>query len=105
MNNKRFGNDDNLNKIYKLVNETRFRNYIYDYGSEYCDYIDEYEVAIDDRNDRILELEQALDEIEKYITTYIKIEDKNENVKVEFNELLKIIQKTKGDVKNENNNV
>lgn len=50
-------------------------------------------------------LEQALDEIEKYMTNYIKVEDKNENVKVEFNELLKIIQETKGDIKNENNNI
>ena len=48
-----------------------------------------------------LELEQALDEIEKYMTNYIKVEDKNENVKIEFNELLKIMQKAKGDVKNE----
>lgn len=47
-------------------------------------------------------LEQALDEIEKYMTVYIKVEDRNENVKIEFNELLKIIQKAKGDVKNEN---
>ena len=46
-----------------------------------------------------LELEQALDEIEKYMTNYIKVEDKNENVKIEFNELLKIIQKAKGDDK------
>lgn len=45
----------------------------------------------------IKNLEQALDEIEKYMTNYIKVEDKNENVKVEFDELLKIIQKTKGD--------
>ena len=49
-----------------------------------------------------LELEQALDEIEKYMTSYIKVEDRNENVKIEFNELLKIIQKVKGDVKNGN---
>ena len=41
-------------------------------------------------------LEQALDEIEKYMTNYIKVEDGNENVKIEFNELLKIIQKAKG---------
>ena len=54
---------------------------------------------------KIYILEQALDEIEKYVTTYIKVEDGNENVKIEFNELLKIIQKAKGDVKNENNNV
>lgn len=47
-------------------------------------------------------LEQALDEIEKYMNNYIKVEDRNENVKIEFNELLKIIQKAKGDVKNEN---
>ena len=35
------------------------------------------------------------------MTNYIKVEDRNENVKIEFNELLKIIQKSKGDVKNE----
>lgn len=50
----------------------------------------------------IRKLEQALDEIEKYMTNYIKVEDRNENVKIEFNELLKIMQKAKGDVKNEN---
>lgn len=50
-------------------------------------------------------LDQALDEIEKYMINYIKVEDKNENVKVEFNELLKIIQKAKGDVKSESNNI
>ena len=44
-------------------------------------------------------LEQALDEIEKYMTNYIKVEDRNENVKIEFNELLKIIKKAKGDSK------
>lgn len=47
----------------------------------------------------IRKLEQALDEIEKYMTNYIKVEDRNENVKIEFNELLKIIQKAKGDYK------
>lgn len=53
----------------------------------------------------IRKLEQTLDEIEKYMINYIKVEDKNENVKVEFNELLKIIQKAKGEVKNENNDL
>lgn len=50
----------------------------------------------------IKKLEQTLDEIEKYMTNYIEVEDKNENVKAEFNDLLEIIQKAKGDVKNEN---
>lgn len=48
-----------------------------------------------------LELEQALDEIEKYIE-----EHKHLNWYVEScykNDLLEIIQKTKGNVKNENN--
>ena len=61
--------------------------------------------TIGELNDYVKKLEQVLDEIEKYMTTYIKVEDGNENVKIEFNELLKIIQKAKGDVKNENNNV
>lgn len=56
-------------------------------------------VTIGDLNDYVKGLEQALDEIEKYMTNYIKVEDRNENVKIEFNELLKIIQKVKGDVK------
>lgn len=47
--------------------------------------------------DKMQELEQALDEIEKYMTNYIKVEDKNENVKVEFNELLTIIQRARGE--------
>ena len=55
--------------------------------------------TIGELNDYVKNLEQALDEIEKYMTNYIKVEDRNENVKIEFNELLKIIQKAKGDVK------
>ena len=47
-----------------------------------------------------LELEQALDEIEKYMTNYIKVEDKNENVKIEFNELLQILDKAKERINN-----
>lgn len=78
---KRFKNDDKLNKIYRLINETRFRNYIYDYGSEYCDYIDEYECAIDDRNDRIVDLEQqikkqkeVIDKAIEYVNNHINQE-------------------------------
>ncbi len=101
MNNKRFENDEKLNYIYEVLNKAKFRNYIYSYDEKvnYCDYIDEYEIAIDDRNDKITKLEQTLDEIEKYMTDYIKVEDRNENVKIEFNELLKIMQKATGDYK------
>ena len=42
-----------------------------------------------------LELEQALDEIEKYMTNYIKVEDRNENVKIKFNELIDEINNLK----------
>lgn len=56
-------------------------------------------VTIGELNDYVKGLEQALDEVERYITNYIEVEDKNENVKAEFNELLKIIQKAKGDGK------
>ena len=99
MNNKRFGNDERLNYIYNVLNEGKFRNYIYDYDERdnYCNYIDEYECAIDNRDDKIAELEQTLNKIEKYMTNYIKVEDDNENVKVEFNELLKIIQRARGE--------
>lgn len=58
--------------------------------------------------------EQALDEIEKYIeehkVKHYKLIDRPDGIDIillenEIDDLLKIIQKAKGDVKNENNNI
>lgn len=102
MNNKRFENDEKLNYIYEILNKAKFRNYIYAYDEKvnYCDYIDEYEIAIDDRNDKITKLEQALDDIEK-ICNSIPREDSICGIE-KIHDIEVIIQKTKGDVKNEN---
>ena len=88
----------------------RLKDYLDSYSSQY-NFKDENDIEHDLNSDieemlkQNKNLEQALDEIEKYMTTYIKVEDRNENLKIEFNWLLKIIQKAKGDVKNENNNL
>lgn len=78
------------------------RNALEECTQEYIKTKKLYEMALEDNvkaSKRKMILEQALDEIKKYMTNYIKVEDKNENVKVEFNELLKIMKKAKGDVK------
>ena len=93
----------NLKEYKKYVNETNnsIENLLKDNAEELNFYqllVNTFNQVCEERNS----LEQALDDIEKYMTNYIKVEDRNENVKIEFNELLKIIQKAKGDVKNEN---
>lgn len=108
MNNKRFGNDEKLNYIYEVLNKWKFRNYIYNYDEKvnYCDYIDEYEIAIDDRNDKIAKLEQALDEIENILRQpQFEYDNIPCNYEDDIEKIKEIIQKAKGDVKNESNNV
>ena len=84
------------NDINKIVQ----KNELYDKCENMEELYDKYYVPLlEFHYKKISVLEQALDEIEKYMTNYIKVEDGNENVKIEFNELLKIIQKAKGDVK------
>lgn len=107
---KKFENDEKLNYIYEVLNKAKFRNYIYDYDEKvnYCDYIDEYETAIDDRNDKIAKLEQALDEIEKILNGVGEMACYSKSMclyEEDIEDILKIIQKAKGDVKNENNNI
>ena len=92
----------NLEEYKKYVNEVsnNIENLLKNNEKELSFYkllVKTFNQVCEERNN----LEQALDEIEKYMTNYIKVEDRNENVKIEFNELLKIIQKSKGDVKNE----
>lgn len=104
--NKRFGNDENLNRIYELLDSAKFRNYIYDLDGKgtYCEYIDEYEVAIDDRDDRIKELEQQIKKQKEIIDkaiSYISKYSTDENGDISINlfsyncvELLDILGKT-----------
>lgn len=92
------------------LNKAKFRNYIYDYDEKvnYCDYIDECETAIDDRNDKIAKLKQALDEIEKILNGVGEMACYSKSMclyEEDIEDILKIIQKAKGDVKNENNNI
>ena len=57
----------------------------------------------------IRKLEQALDEIKKIILKATTVEETGKDLgysdKIPYDDLLEIIQKAKGDVKNENNNV
>ena len=87
----------NLKEYKKYVNEVNnnIESLLKDNEEELSFYqllVKTFNQVCEERNN----LEQALDEIEKYMTNYIKVEDGNENVKIEFNELLKIIQKAKG---------
>lgn len=107
---RRFENDEKLNYIYEVLNKAKFRNYIYGYDEKvnYCDYIDEYETAIDDRNDKITKLEQALDEIEKILNGVGEMACYSKSMYLDeedIEDIEEIIQKAKGDVKNENNNI
>ena len=69
--------------------------------------------TIGELNDYVKNLEQALDEIEKYIENHKRESESHiyglTIPKFVFNgdieDILEIIQKAKGDVKNENNNV
>ena len=88
----------NLEEYKKYVGEVNnnIENLLKDNEEELSFYqllVKTFNQVCEERND----LEQALDEIEKYMTNYIKVEDGNKNVKIEFNELLKIIQKAKGE--------
>lgn len=80
----------------------RLKDYLDGYSSQY-NFKDDNDIEHDLNSDieemlkQNQNLEQALDKIERYMTTYIKVEDRNENVKIEFNWLLKIIQKAKGE--------
>lgn len=91
MDKERFGNDKELNNAYEKLNETKFRNYVFDYDKNgfYCEYIESYECKIDD-------LKQALNEIKKYIKEKQKIQYKFALSHIECDDILEIIDKFLG---------
>ena len=85
--NKRF-DDEHLCKTYELLNTPKFRNYVYvfDGKGNYCEYIDEYEVKIDELQTQLQQKENIIKEVREYITSYESIEtiqqfDHNKNNK------------------------
>lgn len=69
MKNIRFKDDEKLSEIYEKVNLAPFRNYIYNFDGlgTYCDYLDEYECAIDNRDDKIEKYKDVIDKAIEYI--------------------------------------
>ena len=69
MKNIRFKDDEKLSEIYEKVNLAPFRNYIYNFDGfgTYCNYLDEYECAIDDRDDKIEKYKEVIDKLKKAI--------------------------------------
>ena len=96
----------------------RLKDYLYGYSSQY-NFKDENGIEHDLNSDieemlkQNQKLEQVLDEIEKYIKNHKrKSETRIYGLEIpefifygEIEDIEKIIQKAKGDVKNENNNV
>ena len=83
--NKRF-DDEHLCKTYELLNTPKFRNYVYDFDGKgnYCEYIDEYEVKIDELQDQLQQKENIIKEVREYI-------DKQDNMNYKFREDLREI--------------
>ena len=97
----------NLKKYKKYVNETNnnIKNLLKDNEEELNFYqllVKTFNQVCEERNN----LEQALDEIEKIILKATTDEETGKDLgysdKIPYDDLLEIIQKTKGDVKNEN---
>ena len=65
MKNIRFKDDEKLSEIYEKVNLSPFRNYVYNFDGfgTYCNYLDEYECAIDDRDDKIEKYKEVIDRL------------------------------------------
>lgn len=65
MKNIRFKDDEKLSEIYEKVNLAPFRNYVYNFDGlgTYCNYLDEYECAIDDRDDKIEKYKEVIDRL------------------------------------------
>lgn len=66
--NKRF-DDEHLCKTYELLNTPKFRNYVYDFDGKgnYCEYIDEYEVKIDELQNQLQQKENIIKEVREYV--------------------------------------
>ena len=69
MKNIRFKDDEKLSEIYEKVNLAPFRNYVYNFDGfgTYCNYLDEYECAIDDRDDKIEKYKEVIDNLKEWI--------------------------------------
>ena len=69
MKNIRFKDDEKLSEIYEKVNLAPFRNYIYNFDGlgTYCNYLDEYECAIDNRDDKIEKYKEVIDKIKNIL--------------------------------------
>ena len=80
----------NKDKIYQDYKQNKLINF-----SDFDKFCIQHCKDIEELLEENLELEQALDEIEKYMTNYIKVEDRNENVKIKFNELIDEINNLK----------
>lgn len=67
MKNIRFKDDEKLSETYEKINLVPFRNYIYNFDGlgNYCNYLDEYECAIDDRDDKIEKYKEVIDKATK----------------------------------------
>lgn len=72
MKNIRFKDDEKLSEIYEKINLVPFRNYIYNFDGlgTYCNYLDEYECAIDDRDDKIEKYKEVIDKAIKLLGNY-----------------------------------
>ena len=73
--NKRF-DDEHLCKTYELLNTPKFRNYIYDFDGKgnYCEYIDEYELKIDELQEQLQQKENIIKEVREYINNHLYME-------------------------------
>ena len=87
----------------ELINGFEYVGNLTEYGKENI----KYHVQILQQKNK--KLEQALDEIEKIILKATTDEETGKDLgysdSIPYDDLLEIIQKAKGDVKNENNNV
>lgn len=100
----------NLKEYKKCVNETNknIQNLLKNNEGELSFYklvVNTFNQVCEERNN----LEQALDKIEKIILKATTDEETGKDLgysdKIPYDDLLEIIQKAKGDVKNENNNI
>lgn len=95
--NKRF-DDEHLCKTYELLNTPKFRNYVYDFDGKgnYCEYIDEYEVKIDELQTQLQQKENIIKEVREYIkehSTTINFKTMRADYNLNMNELLEILDK------------
>ena len=101
MKNIRFKDDEKLSEIYEKVNLSPFRNYVYNFDGlgTYCNYLDEYECAIGDRDDKIEKYKEVIDKLKEWINIVQQNKD-NKHLEPfistdELDELLDILKEVK----------